>query len=470
MTLPTIITAQGLQPQTPASLRAQIVALVNSTNPGYTDNLPGSLIEDICSTDVASLVLSDQFRVDIINSVSPYGSNPFLLNQQGIMYGVVPGAASNTSVNVIFFGPPGFVIPQGFVVSDGTFQYVVQDGGVIQGNGQSPQLFCVATLSGTWDVPSGTVVNLVTSTPLGISLTVTNPTAGTPATEAESESEYRTRVLDAGLAVCQGMPSMLKTLLGNIAGVQMRLIAIKQQSPGWEIIVGGGDPYSVGYAIYRAVGDISSLVGSNMSVAGITNAAPGVVTTAMNHGYTSGQVCKIAGAIGMTEINNQPLIATVIDEKRFSCGLDTTSFGVYGGGGVLTPNLRNTTVSINDYPDVYNVPFVLPPQQSVNISLTWNTSLANFTQSAAVAQLGIPALVAYVNGITVGQPMNLFELQSAFQAAIANVLPPNMLTRMVFSVSINNVGVSPESGTGIIAGDPESYFETDSTMISINQG
>ncbi len=69
-----------------------------------------------------------------------------------------------------------------------------------------------------------------------------------------------------------------------------------------------------------------------------------------------------------------------------------------------------------------------------------------------------------------GAPINLFELQEAFQLAVASILPAPFLTRMVFAVSIDGVGVSPEAGTGIIEGDPESYFLTDSTLVVITQG
>ena len=82
-------------------------------------------------------------------------------------------------------------------------------------------------------------------------------------------------------------------------------------------------------------------------------------------------------------------------------------------------------------------------------------------------QLGAPALAAYVNSVCVGQPMNLFDLQTTFQQAVASVLSPSLLTRMVFAVSINGVGTPVESGTGVIAGDPESYFYTDPAGLDI---
>lgn len=88
-TLPVVLDKSGLQPQSPLSLRAQLLALVAATNPGYTANLPGSLIEDISSTDVAALALIDSARVELVNSLTPYGANAFLLLQLGNIYGVM---------------------------------------------------------------------------------------------------------------------------------------------------------------------------------------------------------------------------------------------------------------------------------------------------------------------------------------------------------------------------------------------
>lgn len=467
--LPTVVTSAGLQPQTPTSLRAQLLAIVAATQPGYTANLPGSLIEDISSTDVGAIVLCDQARVETVNSLTPYGANAFTLNQLGNIYGVTPGEATNTSVYVVFSGPPGFVVAQGFVVSDGTYQYIVQDGGIIGSDGTSPQLFAVASIAGSWAVTANSVSQIVTSVPSGITLTVNNPAPGTPGTDAETEESFRARVLEAGLAAAQGMPSFLRTILGQVSGVQTRLIATLQLSGGWRILVGGGDPYEVANAIYTALFDISSLVGSALAITDVSNANPAIVTTNLNHNFTTGQSVTIAN-VGGAVWANAAWTATVVSPTTFSIPVDSTSLPAYTSGGIFVPNPRDENVTISDYPDVYNVVFVNPPQQSVAVTLAWNTIEDNFTQGAAVAQLGSPALVDYINSIPVGQPINLFELQSVFQLAIASVLSPQQLTRMVFSVSINGVGVSPEVGTGIIAGDPESYFLTDSTQVTITQG
>lgn len=398
MTLPTVITAAGLQPESPASLRTRLINGVAATNPGYTANLPGSLIEDISSTDVAALAICDSARVELVNSLTPYGANEFLLIQLGQVYGVMQGQGSNTTVFVVFSGPPGFVINKGFTVTDGTYQYVVQDGGIIGSGGTTAPLFCLASISGIWPVAANTVNQLITSIPAPSIVTVNNPSAGTPGSGLQSPEDYRAQVLQAGKAIAIGVPSYLKTQLEKVSGVQARLVSVLLRvGVGWEIICGGGDPYEVAYAIYKSILDLSTIVGS----------------------ATSG---------------------------------------------------RNISVTINDYPNTYTFPYVNPPQQNVAIALTWNTTAPNFIADAAIAQLGAPALLAYVNAVVVGQPMNLYELQDAFKDAVSTVIPKALLTRMVFVVSIDTVVTPPVSGTGVIAGDPESYFFTQLTSIAITRG
>ena len=56
-----------------------------------------------------------------------------------------------------------------------------------------------------------------------------------------------------------GTTQLLKTLLGQVPGVQQRLVSTRKKSTGWEVIVGGGDPYLVAYAIYDSGLNIQTL-------------------------------------------------------------------------------------------------------------------------------------------------------------------------------------------------------------------
>lgn len=470
--LPLVVTSAGPQPQKPSDVLTALIQLVSSTNPGYTANLPGSLVEDVSSTSVGAILLCDAAQVELVNSLTPFGANSFLMRQLGQVYGVPLGEASNTSVNVVFSdAPPGTLIAQGFTVGDGTFQYTVVEGGVINSSGQSPPLFARATVSGSWVVPSGTVNQLQTSPPpTAPDMTVSNPLPGTPGEGAETQASYRARVLQAGLANGQGMSTYLKTILNNVPGVQSRLVSVKQVpgNGGWRIIVGGGDPYDVAHAIYTALFDISTLRGSVIQATAITRAAPGVVTTDLNHGLATGDEASVSMATPVGFNSTGPVV--VLDEKRFSY-IDTSGLPApYVGDGVITPNHRNIVVSISDYPDTYAIPFVDPPQQTVAIALSWNTTSDNIVSDAAMSQLGSPALAEYVNTIATGQPINRFVMETVFQEAVSSILRPDLLTRMVFNVSINGVGVAVEADTGIILGDPESYFQTSSSSIVITRG
>jgi hypothetical protein len=553
--LPIIITAAGPQPRSPAEVLTTLLGAVEAVQPGYTARLPGILIEDISSTDVAAIVECDSAMVETINSLTPLGANEFLLAQLGQMLGISVGETTNTSVFLVFSGDPGFVIGQGFLVSDGTYQYRVVDGGIIQTDGNTAQLFAVATQAGTWAVPVNTVTQLVTQPPTGFVLTVTNPVTGVPGSDTETATSYRARVLQANKAASQGMATYLRTILGNIAGVQKRLIAARiREGGGWTIICGGGDPYAVAYGIWIALFDVSTIEGSVLFASNITTALPGVVSTSLNHGLTANENIQITGS-NPSDYDGNLVAYQIVDEKTFKLGkvfdaqnissiswasggggkvtatfgiahgvtigssfvlvgntptgyngtytaisgttstdlvyaksvdpgassvlgqlsagvalYDTSGFATYVGDAVITPNERNITVSINNFPDTYPITFINPPQQTVAVSFTWNTNSPNFVSAAAVAQFAAPAIAAYVNEIYVGQPINVFQMQEVFKTSIASILPPEYVTRMVISVSINGIGTAPDAGTGIVEGDPESYFYCLASDVSVVQG
>ncbi len=553
--LPLILDKSGLQPRSPVELLNQLIALVLQTNPGYTYALPGALVEDITSTDVAAMSVIDSARVEVINSLTPFGANAFLLNQLGQVYGVTPGVASNTSVFVTFTGLPGFVLAKGFIISDGNFQYQLTDGGVIGADGTSPPLFALATQPGIWSIPAGTVTQLVTSVPTGFTLTVVNEEPGIPGTDDETQDSFRARVLMAGLAASQGMDRYLKTLLTNVPGVQPRLVSVRQQGEpdnNWMVIVGGGDPYQVAYAIYTALFNITDLGESEFVIAGITNANPGVVTLTLNHGYPVGQDIQIVES-NPVNYNGHFAVLSVPSEKTFALGtkygavsitgvvwsggnatfttaaphgvtpgspvtiismipvgynvtgvaaaagttgstlivpiavnpgaatqngqvqpgianFSTVGFPAYVGDAIVLPNPRNQAVTITDFPDAYLVKYVVPPQQDVSMTILWNTTSPNFVATDAIAQAVVPAIVDYVNNVVVGQPMNVYQMQTIFQTAVYNILPAFLISRIVFQVAINGIGTLPDPGTGIIEGDPQSYFFTSPSAISVEQG
>ena len=397
--LPLLFSTTGPVATPPATIRTTLINSIAASVPDYTANLPGSLIEDLASTDVQGIITIDQARVDAVNSVTPYAANPYVLAQQGLMLGVPQGLQTNGNAYLVFAGSAGYVIPPGFIASDGgTNTFQIQDGGTVGSNGVSQPLYAVATIFNTGAIPPNTITAIVTAVPSPYTLTVTNPTAGVPAEAAETTEQYRSQVLTAQQVAISGSATYLKTLLLLVPGVSPRLVSVLQSGLYWEVICGGGDPYQVAGAIYAGVSSLGLLTGSQANAN------------------------------------------------------------------------RNITVSIFDAPDSYTVTFVNPPQQTVTVAVTWNTSLPNFTAQSAVNQYIILAVQSYINGIIVGQPINLLVLQEYIQLALAPVLPATSLTRLLFAVAINGEPVTPTTGTFTIPSDPESFMFVSPTGATSAQG
>ena len=393
--VPLIMTEAGPQPTPPATLRAAIAQGVAAQVPGYEANLPGTLIEDLLSTAMGAVTTLDQGRCDAISNAIPIAAAPFFLYLLGAQFGIAQGVGSNTSVDVVFSGPVGFVIPSGTLITDGTYQYQTQHGVVIGSNGQSAVVTALATQSGIWTPLAGTVTALVTQFS-GYSITVTNPEQGTPGTGPQSVQSYRGQVVQRYQMPAQSLDTYLTGLLQSIPGVNPLWVKVRQVPTGWEVICGGGDNYAVAYAILQAVVDLSTLVGSS-----------------------------------------------------------TTS--------------RNITVSIINAPNTLNIIYVNPPAQTVTGSVTWNTNLPNFAQAAQVNQLGQQAIAAYLNGIQVGDPINLNVASQAFISAVSGTLAPANVSALNFALQINGTDVSPEAGTEIILSDPESYFSAAANAVTVAQ-
>lgn len=72
---------------------------------------------------------------------------------------------------------------------------------------------------------------------------------------------------------------------------------------------------------------ISSWYPVAATIANITNASPGVVTTTGNHGYLDGLYVRLnISGFGMSQVNGNVYLIKVLSPTTFSIGIDTTSF------------------------------------------------------------------------------------------------------------------------------------------------
>ena len=400
--LPVIYDITGPVAKTAEELRQQVIETATRLSPGITTDLPGSLIEDMTSTSVGALLVCDQARVDLINSCSPYGANVHLLKQLGAIYGVQQGEGKNTSVYVVFSGPPGFGIQKGFTVGDGTYLYTVRRDTVIPDSGQTEPVYCLATTTGIWAVPAGTVNQVKTSVPKSYQVTCTNLTAGLPGTDEQSPASYRAQVMQAGMFSVQGTPDCYRSALKKVNGVQENLISFRQATLGkWVAVVGGGDPYEVAYAIYKAVPDISIL----------TN-----------------DVSNPSGA-----------------------------------------EVEKKTIPVTVYPDVYQVPFVVPSSKNVVVLITWNSASTTYIDPAGVAKAVQQNIADYVNAIAVGQPINIFQIQDIFLKSVEGLVAASLLSMIQVQIGINGAIKPPAPESSLVYGDTYAYFSTSAAQIQVKQ-
>jgi hypothetical protein len=197
---------------------------------------------------------------------------------------------------------------------------------------------------------------------------------------------------------------------------------------------------------------------------------PIMITSVNNHNLSTGMLETIYGVSGPSSLNQQQYEVTVIDDKNFTIPVNGTILPAYLGGGHLTPNPILQEVNLNSYPDNYLIPYILPPQQLVTIVVTWNTDSPNYVSPDAVQQAAAPALADYINSLYVGiSPINIYNMEAVFMNSVVNILPAENVTQLNFAIDFDNAGQLPTPGTGVIYGDPNSYFYTTTTNISVVQ-
>lgn len=85
---------------------------------------------------------------------------------------------------------------------------------------------------------------------------------------------------------------------------------------------------------------VATAQGSPDTITAITNANPGVVTSA-THGNANGSCGIISGVVGMTQVNNRAfIVANTATNTLELKGVKTTTaqgYGVYTSGGIWTP-------------------------------------------------------------------------------------------------------------------------------------
>jgi len=81
--------------------------------------------------------------------------------------------------------------------------------------------------------------------------------------------------------------------------------------------------------------EIAAVAGKNISA--ITKANPGSVTCT-SHGFTTGDQIAFFDVGGMTQLNNNGYVATVVDANTFTIGVNSSGYGTFTSGGTAHLN------------------------------------------------------------------------------------------------------------------------------------
>lgn len=148
-------------------------------------------------------------------------------------------------------------------------------------------------------------------------------TAGTDATQPVYSTGSTAGLADGDIVRISGtdhtdIDGLDFTIDTVVANTSFRLANTLQQSPG---VVAGAAGY------WRKVNYDPVFYPKRRAISNITQANPGVVTTLVDHGLTTGQKVrlKVSADNGMIELNNVAVTVTAIDASTFSIGVDTTA-------------------------------------------------------------------------------------------------------------------------------------------------
>ena len=251
------MTSGGLIPRTPSQIRSDLQDSLLSKDPSLTLDDPAysEIIPSWLDTSVSCIEEIEQIGIDTVNSIDPTLSNEMIADSLGYTLGIIRGESTRANVDVVFTGTNGYNIPKGFLVSNGTYQFYVLNGGVIADG--SVTLYCVCTVDGIIPIAENSVTQIITSVPSPYVLTCNNPIAGNQGSGLEPLSQYKARYIQAFNRVSTGTIAYCKELLSAV-NFDLKRISILPSNGKTKIIVGGGDPYLIGEAIFKSGLDIST--------------------------------------------------------------------------------------------------------------------------------------------------------------------------------------------------------------------
>lgn len=249
----------GVIKDSPTVIRERLLNKAIEEVEGFT-NLPSGIQNNLIDESVIIENEIQDMLSNVMNSISPSYANDFIVRELGEAFGLKIKDQALPNTTITFYGLAGVIIPEGLEVgnADGSKKFITTKSDIINTTGQV-SIYCEGADYYYTPTPANTL-NILLNQVLNVT-SCTNLNDAVETTPAETISEFRSRFQTRALANRSGTVATLDNALREIEGTVDRLCTYKASQivekgvskAILEIIVGGGDDYSVALAIFNSI-------------------------------------------------------------------------------------------------------------------------------------------------------------------------------------------------------------------------
>lgn len=252
----------GWQPPTPQELRQDLEDFLKVNVPNYTAR-PADILSNLMDGGTAFGMWFVLQLQSFFNGYAPSYGDDFSFELRASEQGLRKKSSYGSVVDVQFTAPPYTIIPESTpITGNGLPTFVTLETITIGTSGSIiTQAYC-----DTKQIPE---IGIGQLNQLGISLenvAVTNTSTPTQPQEDESMGDFVKRCQLAWSSARGGSVSYLLTKLLEIEGVVQRAVKVQVNGDGtYEVLIDGGDPLDIAWAMFNGGGILPNVFVSNPS-------------------------------------------------------------------------------------------------------------------------------------------------------------------------------------------------------------
>lgn len=253
------LTSNGIIKDDPQAILDNLTSEAFKQVDGFS-NIPSGIQNNLLQESVILLSQFQDMISNMMNGISPSYANDFLILELGEAFGLKIKDKQLPNTTITFYGLPGVIIPEGVKVSnaDNSKTFITTKSDIIKENGEV-SIYCEGADYYDNIAPANSL-NVLVNQIQNVNK-CTNLSDTVESTPAETVSQFRERFQIKVLANKMGTAAALDYALKSVEGVNERLCTYRTSQVReeerikamLEIIVGGGDDYSVANAIFNSI-------------------------------------------------------------------------------------------------------------------------------------------------------------------------------------------------------------------------